>query len=173
MSSERSVPTVDLALGAAPGLTVFVTVVHALALAAVLASGLALWLRLCFAAALAVLCLRWVLVTGLRAAAGSVTRLVWYPDDECTLVERGGRILSGRVTAGVLVTPRLATVTVRVKRHRRAVPISAGATDPEGLRQLRVRLTVAPPGPAGSPIRRIRAWIAERFAARIPGSRTE
>lgn len=156
MSSERSAPVIDLALGAAPGLTAIVIAAHALAIAAVAASGLPLWLRICLATGLALLCAYWVLRTGLRLDSRALVRLVLYPDDECTLVERGGRSWTARLASGAVISPGLAVVTVRKGYRRWSIPISSGATDGEALRELRVRLRLAPPGPSISLIGRVR-----------------
>lgn len=159
MYSERSAPTVDLALGAAPGLTLVVGAAYVLAIAAVVLSGLAPWLRLCLALGIAALGADWITRTGLRLRSRSPARLVLYPDDECTLVERGGRARAGRLASGVVVTSRLAVVAVRIGHRRLSVPVSCGATDAEAFRQLRVRLTVAPPR-APSVLRRVKEGAA-------------
>lgn len=166
MYSERSAPTIDVALGAAPGLTLFVASTYALAIAAVATSGLAPWLRLCLAIGLAALGAHWVIHTGLRLGSRSLARVVLYPDDECTLVQRSGRTLTARMISGMVITSCLAVVTVRSGRHWISVPVSAGATDPEAFRKLRVRLMIAPPARGFPHIRQLCAnalrWLMRR-----------
>lgn len=165
MSWERSAPTVNLALGPAPALTALVGAAYAVAIAAVVLSGLPLWLRVGAAVALAALGADWVTRTGLRLRARSLARIVLYPDDDCTLVERGGRTRSARLAAGSVVTARLAVLTVRIGRRRLAIPVSAGAAAAEAFRLLRVRLTVAPPTQPPPLARRAYAALARGLTA--------
>ena len=146
MSSERSAPVVDLALGASRFLCLTVGGVGLLAMASVFASGPALWLRCLIALAIAVGGAYWLVVEGLRRVPHAIVRLVLMDEDESMVVERAGRMLSVRIIRVSVIAASLAVVTLRTGRRRtRTLCIARDAVDTDGFRRLRMRLNISPP----------------------------
>lgn len=146
MSSDRSVPVVDLMLGASRTLSLGVTIVTLLAGAAVFASGLAIWLKCLVVSIIVAGALRWLAVEGLRRATHSVVRLVLMDEEECMVVERGGAQCGVRVVYAAVIASTFAVVTVRSGRWlTRTMCIARDAVDGDAFRRLRMRLNVAPP----------------------------
>lgn len=158
MSWQRSPPTLDLALAGSAWLAAAAAGAYALAVAAVLASGIPWPAKACASAALVAFGAWWIAARGLRLAPWSICRLVWYPEGDCVLVRRDGATAEGQVVAGDAFAGVLATVQVRIGRRRHTLAVTRAATDAEGFRRLCVRLTVAPPGAErNAPVAR---WIS-------------
>lgn len=144
MSSERSAPVVDLALGASRALCLCVTAVTLLAGTAVFASGLSVWFKCLVVAVIVAGALRWLLVEGLRRTPHAVVRLVLMDEEECMLVEHAGAMRSVCLTHAAVITASLAVATLRTGRWRtRTLCIARDAADAEEFRRLRMRLNVA------------------------------
>ncbi|MGH8128561.1 MAG: protein YgfX [Gammaproteobacteria bacterium] len=147
MSSDRSVPVVDLTLGASRTLSLSVTAVTLLAGVAVFASGLPVWLKCLIVAVILVSAIRWLLVEGLRCTPHSVVRLVLMDEEECMVVERSGAQSGVRTVQATVICSSLTVVILRSGRWQaRALCIAGDAVDGDGFRRLRMRLCVSPPG---------------------------
>jgi|GEM_PF-1806185 len=164
MSSERSVPAVDLSLAAAPVVSVIVGTAHAAAVLALAMAGLPAWLRVAAGAGIAGNGLLWILKSGLRILPGSVRRVLIEPDGEVVLVDGRGRTRYGTLAFGSVIGASLVILSIRCRRATTtAVPVAAEAADRETFRRLRVRVQLAPP--ATAPLR----TRALRTVSRWPG----
>lgn len=158
MSSDRSVPVVDLTLGASRVLSLWVTVVTLLASAAVFASGLPVWLKCLIVTIIMAGTGRWLFAEGLRRVPHSVVRLVLMDEEECMVVERAGIQRSVRVVHAAVITSSLVVVTLRSSGWRvRTLCVARDAVESNGFRRLRMRLSVAPPARKQVGLRR--SWL--------------
>ena len=76
--------------------------------------------------------------------AQSITRVGWDAEDQWTLTRRDGTTCGARLLPGSYLHPLLTVLNFKVTRWRRvSVVILPTRVDPEGFRQLRVRLMLA------------------------------
>ena len=158
MSSERSVPVLDLSPGASPVLSLLVGSASILAATAVLSSGLPAWATVLPACAVLLAGTRWIVVEGTRMAGRSIIRLVLLDAEESMVVERTGRQRSVRLVHGTVIGSSLVVIGLRPGRWQtRTVCIGRDALDRETFRRLRVRLNVSSRAAKRPPFRVARA----------------
>jgi len=160
MSSERSVPAVDLRLGASRGLSLVVSGAHAAGTVALVLSGLPLWMGMAGAAGLATSGVVWIRKHGLRLSPGAVVRVVLEGDGTMVLIDRSGRVQYGSLAFGTTVGTAFVVLVVRQRRFATTtLAVTAEAADREEFRRLRMRLRLAPPPSVSLPARMTQATI--------------
>lgn len=144
------------------------SVAYALAIFAVLASGIPWAVKTAAIICLAILAGWHIATRALLWSPTSVCRLLWQNVGECEWQLRNGRFRRGELLPGLLVTPALVVFRVQSGRLRqRTFCIARDAVTEEAMRRLRVRLKVSPPPGPPSMLRRVGGLLAGRNRAGI------
>jgi len=93
-------------------------------------------------AAIAASGIHWLRTDALRVSADAIVEFQLRQGGSCTLLTRGGRMLSGQVQGSTYVSPGLIVVNIRLDpgRRRLSVVLPRDSSAPETLRELRVWL---------------------------------
>lgn len=128
--------------GRSPRLAAFLLLVHGLALAALMAAPLSLWVRLGLGLVLVASLIHGHALHIARASPRVITRAVWDELGLWRLTLASGRTLEAQLLPDSFVTLPLVVLNFRTGPwwSRRGLVLTGDAVDPELLRKLRVRL---------------------------------